>query len=559
MTDSITSAHIRLRMDLRILPRDLYSIPSDGHCGYHSLAVLSHPQFPSPPSAQERHELRSELLLRLLQLPIPALRAAANASQLHPPPRLLPQQHWLNSTWLHLIPDLPPIGCLAPLHDSDIHSSSPWHYCTALSCAPTQLEHSLSDLMRVADSGRLLLHTHAHYYPVTPPAFLSLALRQCSDLLQLHLGGPSPLDFLRLPVAPCPPPSPIRRYTSIRALPGGLQLGLGPSSLSAEAQWGVFTLKTIPSGTRIIEYGGQRRTEDWLATPGQNLIYVWSDLDNHASLTKSGQLPVIIDAHPAYTDSWGGRINDGLVHGANVEIRRDKRSEKAYIWALETITPGTELMVHYGPDYWQEHYFHCPEPVQQEAALCYALVVIEGKCYQTKELRKLRANGGAHQVRGQWFLGPRGRAPPALSARRRGLARPHPCTPLPLPLSQGTPTVRPDLNPPSPLPDPRPPSPPPPPPETPPAPLPREVTLLPEAPTDPPPLLWLMDLTGSIIDHSLQASWGVTALAAVATFLHDPLHCNMESLLPYGPLPTVPPPGSLYTMRTQPLPLLPLR
>ena len=57
---------------------------------------------------------------------------------------------------------------------------------------------------------------------------------------------------------------------------------------------------------------------------------------------------------------------------------------------------------------------------------------------------------------------------------------------------------------------------------------------IPETPSDPPPFVWLMDLTGSIIDHSLQASWGVTALAAVASFLHDPLHRNMESLLPWA-------------------------
>ena len=532
-TDTITSAHLRFRLDLRILPRDLYSIPSDGHCGYHSLAVLSHPQFPSPPSAQERHDLRSELLLRLLHLPEPALRAAATAGQHHPPPRLLPRQHWLNAAWLHLIPDLPPIGCLALLSDTDPSSANQWYHCTALSCAPTQLEHSWSDLLRVADSGRLLLHTHAHFFPVTPPAFLSLAIRQCGDLLQLRLGSPTSLDPPQLPVEPRPPPPTIRRYTSLRAHPGGIQLGLGPSALSSDAQWGVFTLKTISSGTRILEYGGQRRTQAWLDTPGQNLTYVWSDLDNHAFLAKSGQLPVIIDAHPAHTDSWGGRINDGLVHGANVEIRRDKHSDKAYIWAIETITPGTELTVHYGPDYWQEHYFHCPQPVQQEAALCYALIVIEGKCYQTKELRKLRADGGAHQIRGQWFLGPRCRPPPESVARRRGPARPPLRTLLPLP--QGEPSAQP--GPPSPphL-DQRPPSPPPPTLLLPlaPPPCPETAPSSPGAHMDSPPFLWLMDLTGSIIDHSLQATWGVTALAAVATFLHDPLHCNMESLLPWA-------------------------
>ena len=109
-TDSITSTHIHLRMDLRILPRDLYSIPSDGHCGYHSLAVLSHPHFPSPPSDHERQDLRSALLQGLLQQPDPVLQAAATAGQHHPPPRRLPRQHWLRTDWLHLSPNLPPIG-----------------------------------------------------------------------------------------------------------------------------------------------------------------------------------------------------------------------------------------------------------------------------------------------------------------------------------------------------------------------------------------------------------------------------------------------------------------
>ena len=119
-----------------------------------------------------------------------------------PPPRYLPHQHWLHSDWLHQIPLLPPIGCLAQLSERDRH----WYYCTAISHSPSQLEHSLDDLLRVADSGRLLLHSHAHYHPVSPPAFLSTAIRQCSALLQLQLGGANSLPALtRSPVATPPP------------------------------------------------------------------------------------------------------------------------------------------------------------------------------------------------------------------------------------------------------------------------------------------------------------------------------------------------------------------
>ena len=83
-------------------------------------------------------------------------------------------------------------------------------------------------------------------------------------------------------------------------------MGLGLSALSSEAQWGVFALKTIDAEQRIIDYGGPLRSQAWLDTPGQNLTYVWSDIDSRAALDKHGLFPIIIDANPAYTDSWGG-------------------------------------------------------------------------------------------------------------------------------------------------------------------------------------------------------------------------------------------------------------
>ena len=51
---------------------------------------------------------------------------------------------------------------------------------------------------------------------------------------------------------------------------------------------------------------------------------------------------------------------------------------------------------------------------------------------------------------------------------------------------------------------------------------------------DPPPFLWLMDLSSSIIEHSLQATWGVTALLSVAEFLRDPTNRHMDALLPWA-------------------------
>ena len=529
-------------MDLRIHPRDLHAIPNDGHCGYHSLAVLSHPHYPVPPSPADRANLHTQLLRRLQEQPAPALREAATAASLHPPPRLLPRTHWFHAEWLGLIPDLPPIGCLALLPEPGPAILSPWYYCTAISCSPTQLEHTLTDLLKIADSGRLMLHANAHFHPVTPPPFFSLAIRQCWALLQRQLGGTSPLPV----PPPLTPPAPPRahRYAATRSLPGGIQLGLSQSDLSPDAQWGVLALKTISKGTCIMEYGGPHRSQDWLDTPDQNLTYVWSDLDNHVGLARSAQHPVIIDANPAYTDSWGGRINDGFVQGANVEIRRDRHSDKVHVWALETITPGTELTVHYGPDYWQEHFFHCPESVQQAAAQCYALVVVEGRCFQTKELRRLRAQGQAHQSLGRWFLGPR--VPSRLPPRPPPPQRHHACTPLPYmehsphplptPVSSVTPPysttgITPFSDGPS-LPDPLLRSPPPaqaPDTSVDPHGIPRTSTM-----EDPVPFLWLMDLYSSIIENSVQVTWGVLSLAVVACFLHDPGNCNMGSLLPWA-------------------------
>ena len=548
--DTLDSPQLLLRLDLRIHPRDLYSIPSDGHCGYHSLAVLAHPLYPTPPAPQDRASRHHQLLLSLQSLPDPELRSAATAGLLHPPPRFLPRAHWFDAAWLHCIPDLPPIGCLA-LHDESDRSLSPWYYCTTLSGAPSQWEHSLTDLLRVADSGRFMLHAHSHFHPVTPPPFLSLAIRQCCALLQQQLGGmPLPLALSRPPPrathSQAPPPQ-VHRYTSTRAFPGGIHLGLSQSDLSPEAQWGVFTLKTIKKGTCIIEYGGPLRSQAWLDTPGQNLTYVWSDLDNQEALSRLGQEAIIIDANPGYTDSWGGRINDGFVLGANVEIRRDRHSTKAYVWALETISPGSELMVHYGPDYWQEHFFSCPESVQQDAAQCYSLVVIEGTCYQTSELRKLRAKGQAHQCRGSWFLGPRVRpaegahsATPSTAVTRSRQT----CAPLPLPvltpatppphcLSMPTPPDREQLS----LVSALPPGPPPLADTSPSAPAtthkPGSSSPTP-SPVDPVPFLWLMDIHSSVIEHTVQASWGVTTLSTVATFLHDPVNRNMGALLPWA-------------------------
>ena len=231
-----------------------------------------------------------------------------------------------------------------------------------------------------------------------------------------------------------------------------------------------------------------------------------------------------------------------------MEIRRDEYTNKAYVWAIETITPGSELTVQYGPDYWQEHFFSCPDTVQQAATQCYGLHPIAGQCYQAKELRRLRSNGLAHQARGVWYLGPKPHPTPRINPGSH--PRQRACVPLPalaqLPQHPTVPTRR-EIPPlvstasdapsttsqtpattlpvvtvsPAPLDT------------TPPASLDTPLSTPAHSSADT-PFLWLMDIAGSIVDHSVQATWGVTALLNVAAFLSDPSHCNMGSLLSWA-------------------------
>ena len=94
---------------------------------------------PDPPTASERDFLRSSLLLRLQQHPNTAIREAAVAAHSHQPPQFLPHYRWFRSDWLGLLPDLPPIGCLALLDDLDPSCPNPWYYCTAPSCSTSAL------------------------------------------------------------------------------------------------------------------------------------------------------------------------------------------------------------------------------------------------------------------------------------------------------------------------------------------------------------------------------------------------------------------------------------
>ena len=224
--DTLSNESLRIRLDLRIQPRDLYAIPSDGHCGYHSLAVLAHPYYPDPPSTAERQEFRRRILEGLFHHPDRALRSAALAACQLSPPSPLPRAHWFRSDWLGLIGDLPPIGCLARHSTPAEEAFNPWFYCTTLSTATTQLEHGLSDLLRVADSGKFMLHQNDHYYPVTPPPLSQFSLpSMCRASTNATGGRPtSGPGTSSAPLAPSPLPPPLLDHS---LLPGRHHLGAG--------------------------------------------------------------------------------------------------------------------------------------------------------------------------------------------------------------------------------------------------------------------------------------------------------------------------------------------
>ena len=107
---------------------------------------------------------------------------------------------------------------------------SPWYYCTALSTAASQLEHALSDLFRVADSGKLMLmlHQHDHYHPDTPPPVPCVALGTPAPPEQrFHMDRPpSDRDFSQLRL-----PRFAGAHTALRAQPtaGGGTDTMGPT------------------------------------------------------------------------------------------------------------------------------------------------------------------------------------------------------------------------------------------------------------------------------------------------------------------------------------------
>ena len=202
-----------------------------------------------------------------------------------------------------------------------------------------------------------------------------------------------------------PPQLPPRNFLSTVTKGHNVKLGLALSDIK-HAGLGVFALSRPVVGTNIMEYGGVARSAGWVADTSNDVRYVWSDENMAEELAKTNRKPLYVDAHPAVSDSWGGRINDGFARGAHLRAVRSRGSDKVMLKLITPVDVGEELYLHYGPDYWQTHYHSFPPSVQQEAAEFYQLSVIHDTCYTPDTLRQMAADGLAHRAGGSWHLGP---------------------------------------------------------------------------------------------------------------------------------------------------------
>ena len=145
-------------------------------------------------------------------------------------------------------------------------------------------------------------------------------------------------------------PPPPRPYAHTLHRGGGLQLGLGTSDIP-HAGWGVFALSHIAVGVTVLDYSGPGRSKEWVNDPNNDVRYVWADENEAESLAKQGLTPIYIDANPAISSSWGGRVNDGFHRGAHLRAERVPHTDRVRLVAITPAAIGEELYLEYGPDY----------------------------------------------------------------------------------------------------------------------------------------------------------------------------------------------------------------
>ena len=243
---------------------------------------------------------------------------------------------------------------------------------------------------------------------------------------------PHPRYLSRACKPPPPPPPPDRKYIQVYPAGSSARVGLAESDIPL-AGWGVFALRDLRPGTLVMEYGGVRRDRDWAEQPSNDARYVWSDENQADELEAAGREVLYIDANPALSDSWGGRVNDGFHRGSNLTATRLQGRDTVMLKVTVPVSTGEELYLSYGADYWQGHFFDLPPEVQAEAAAHYDLLVLDGTCYTPAQRGAAAKEGLLHKRGGQWHTGP---PPPPL---RKPSRMPYP--PIRLPRVNGPPPL----------------------------------------------------------------------------------------------------------------------
>jgi len=122
------------------------------------------------------------------------------------------------------------------------------------------------------------------------------------------------------------------------------QLEIKKSNLEGAGN-GLFTTKAIPKGTIILEYTGT--VTSWKAVNDEDCTngYLFYVTRNH-----------VIDASK-HLHVLGRYVNDakGLsrIKGYRNNARYIKEKGKIYLEAIYNIPAGSEIMAHYGDEYWQ--------------------------------------------------------------------------------------------------------------------------------------------------------------------------------------------------------------
>ncbi|MGZ5287514.1 MAG: SET domain-containing protein, partial [Flavisolibacter sp.] len=122
---------------------------------------------------------------------------------------------------------------------------------------------------------------------------------------------------------------------------------------------GLFTKKTIPKDTRIVEYKGRVRT--WKEAAHEDNGYIYHVTRNH-----------VIDAKP-YPKALARYANDarGLERVKGIVNNSDyiQDGKNVYITSKREIPAGSEILVGYGKEYWDviRHNIKIDKAKQKEA------------------------------------------------------------------------------------------------------------------------------------------------------------------------------------------------